>query len=83
MKEKGSSDSTIQSGMTMLTPELTHCILQELPLRLTKSYEAQGFAYATQSYDATLLKVYPGGFGRCSVALNGHVASSPICGHCC
>ena len=40
-----------------LTPGLTHGILQKW---LTPPYETQGFAYATQSYDTTLLKVYSG-----------------------
>ena len=51
--------SMFQSGIITLTPELTHCILQKW---LTPPCEAQGFAYATQSYNTTLLEVYSGGF---------------------
>jgi hypothetical protein len=43
----------------MLTMELMHGIMQKW---LTLPYETQGFAYAIQSYDTTLLKVYSGGF---------------------
>jgi len=52
-------EQIIMSGMIMLAPELTHCILQKW---LTPPYETQGFAYATQSYDTTLLKANSRGF---------------------
>ena len=55
---KNSSDTVVQSGIILLTPKLTHCILQK---SLTPPYETQCFACATQSYDTTLTKAYSGG----------------------
>ena len=57
-QRKNSSDTVIQSGIILLTPKLTHCILQK---SLTPPYETQCFACATQSYDTTLTKAYSGG----------------------
>ena len=67
-------EQIIMSGMIMLAPELTHCILQKW---LTPPYETQGFAYATQSYDTTLLKAYSRGFWWCSIKI-WLVISTPL-----
>ena len=42
------------SGITMLTPELTLTVFCKSGP--SPPYETHGFAYATQSYDTTLLK---------------------------
>lgn len=51
--------------LSSFRPSLSRCMLQKW---LTQPYENQGIAYATRSYDTTLLEMYSGGFWRCSTA---------------
>ena len=55
------------------------CLRQFDSVRYNDAYagadETQGFAFATKSYDTTLLTVYSGRFSRCptaSLAIAGH-----------
>ena len=61
VRERGSSVGMTQSGMIMAYARAYALYFAKVCKKwLTPPYETQGFAYVTQSYDTTLLKVYSG-----------------------
>ena len=62
VRERGRSVGMTQSGMIMAYARAYALYFAKVCKKwLTPPYETQGFAYVTQSYDTTLLKVYSGG----------------------